>query len=407
MPNKIDETGLQVNSLTENINILTQFWLSIYGPNINLDQNSPDAQLLNNIAQMLTDFGELLLNINASFDPDQAVGVVLDQRVKLNGLTRKQGSYTKVYVTVTFDDSTTIKGLDNYLLSECFQVSDNSGNILVCETTTSGVNGEETTVSFRALEYGAVIFNAGSVDTIVTTQLGVASVTNENAQYILGNDEESDSELRIRRTANALKRSSLGEVNNLYAALWNIEGVDYANVLENVGDFPDINGIPGHGIWIIVSQIEDEEVTKNIGTAIYNKRIEGTPMKTELNESSSSSGDLGNQGYYNITRPDGSTFTAYWTKATPQYVDISITAKLLSGGNINATQIEELIRNNLKMQVGEILTTNIIENIILNNIDNIAISDVEITTGGVTVQDYLTPDPDKRFIADNITVIQG
>ena len=403
---KIDETGLQIDDFYTIKEKIEDNLKNIYGQNINLEQNSPDEQFAANFAQMIADQNELIQDVNASFDPDQAVGVILDQRVKLNGLTRKPGSYTKVYVKVIFDDSTTIKGLDNYPLSECFQVSDSSGNILVCEQTTSGVNGEEASVSFRALEYGAVIFNAGSVDTIVTTQLGVASVTNENAQYILGNDEESDSELRIRRIANALKRSSLGEVNNLYAALWNIEGVDYANVLENVGDSPDVNGIPGHGIWIIVSQIEDEEVTKNIGTAIYNKRIEGTPMKTEI-DSSSSSGDLDNQGYYNITRPDGSTFTAYWTKATPQYVDISITAKLLSGGNISATQIEELIRNNLKMQVGEILTTNIIENIILNNIENIAVSDVEITTGGVTVQDYLTPDPDKRFIADNITVIQG
>ena len=407
MPNKIDETGLQVNSLSENILILTNFWMSIYGPNINLDQNSPDAQLLNNIAQMLTDFGELLLNINASFDPDQAVGVVLDQRVKLNGLTRKEGSYTRVYVKVTFDGSATIKGLDNYPLSECFQISDSSGNILVCEQTTSGVNGEETDVSFRALEYGEVIFNAGSINTIITTQNGVASVTNESAQYVLGNDEESDSELRVRRTANALQRASVGEIEELYASLVNIEGVNYANVLENDGNAPDINGIPAHGIWIIVDQIEDEEVTKNIGLAIYNKIIPGTPMKTEI-DSSSSSGEWSNQGYYLKERFNGQPFIAYWTKPTPAYIDITVEAKMLDGSVINTTQITELIRNNFQMQVGQTATTNMIENIILNNIKGIVVTEVTIAEAGTSpTEDYITPAPDKRITLDGITVSQG
>lgn len=408
MPNQIDENGLQVNSLDEVLNALVAAFNNIYGANINLDQNTPDAQLINVFAQMIISNCELLLDINASFDPDQAVGVILDQRVKLNGITRKQGSYTRAYVNVSFNDSGVIKGLDQYPIDECFQVSDSTGNILVCEQTTTGVNGTTREVSFRALNYGALIFNANSITTIVTPTRGVASVTNINSQYFTGNDEESDSELRIRRTANALQRASVGETNELYASLINIEGVNYVNVLENIGNTLDANGIPPKGIWIIVDHIENDDVTKAIGEAIYFKRIEGTPMKVEI-DSSSSSGDWSNQGSYKITKPNGEPFFAYWTKPTPQYINISVTAKLLNLNNINATQIEELIRNNLHLNPGQILTTNDIENILLKNIDTIVVSEVTIAKiGDVPVEDYLVPDyPDKKFVPDIITVIQG
>lgn len=404
---KIDELGLQIDDFYTIKEKVEDNLKNIYGQNINLEQNSPDEQFAANFAQMIADQNELIQDVNASFDPDQAVGVVLDQRVKLNGITRKQGAYTRVYVDITFDGAATIKGLDGNNVEDCFQVSDSTGNILVCETTTSGVNGETHSVSFRALEFGALIFNVGSVNTIVTTQAGVASVNNPNAQYFVGANEESDSELRIRRKLVSLNRSSVGEINNIISTIQNIEGVNYVNVLENDGNTIDGFGIPPNGIWIIVDHINDEEVIKNIGTAIYLKRVLGTPMKHD-EDSSSSSGEDSNQGYYIVERPIGDPFIAYWTKPTPQYVDINITAKMLNGDNINGTQIEEIIRNNLSLQVGQILTTNDIENIVLNNIDGIVVVDVTISEVGETpVEDYLLPSPDKRFVANTITVVQG
>lgn len=405
---KIDETGLQIDDYYSIKEQIENSLKTIYGANINLEQNSPDEQLAANFAQMIADQNELIQDVNASFDPDQAVGVVLDQRVKINGLTRKEGTYTRVYVNIAFNGSTVIKGLDQYPVEECFQVSDSTGNILVCEQTTTGVNLSIKEVSFRALEYGPLIFNAGSVTTIVTPQLGVASVNNINSQYIQGSNEESDLELKVRRQINALNRSSVGEINNLFASLLNIEGVNYVNVLENTSDYPDANGIPSKGIWIIVDQIESEEVTKAIGEAIYFKRIEGTPMKVE-SDSSSSSGDWSNQGFYEITKPNGEPFFAYWTKPTPQYINISVTAKNPSGESINATQIEELIRNNLHLNAGQMLTTNDIENILFANIEGMVVSEVTLQKiGDSPVEDYLVPDyPDKKFAVNNITVIQG
>lgn len=179
MPNIIDGNGLQVNSINEILTSLTNAFNNIYGANINLDQNTPDAQLINVFAQILVSYSELLQDINASFDPDQAVGVILDQRVKLNGITRREGTKTITSVNVVFNGSATLKGQDLYPIDECFTISDNSGNKLVPVNTISGVNGDNLTIQFIAVNYGALNFTAGTVtniDTPIVGEIGRAHV---------------------------------------------------------------------------------------------------------------------------------------------------------------------------------------------------------------------------------------
>lgn len=405
---RIDNTGLHIDTYTDTKNKIEKGLKSIYGENINLDQNSPDEQLAVILTQIITNLNEVLQDLISSFDPDQAVGVVLDQRVKINGITRKSGSYTRVYVSIEFNDYSTVKGLDQYSVDDCFKVADDTGNILVCEQTISGIEGEILTVSFRALNYGTLIFNSKSITVINTPQVGVKKVSNDNAQYVIGSDEESDTSLRIRRTVASLPRAKIGEIEAIISAINNIEGVSYADVKDNTDDIPDVFNIPAHGIWIIVEHIEDMEVVKNIGEAIYNTIIPGTPMKKELEDSSSSSGEItDNQGFYIVTRPDGSTFTVYWTKPSPQYIDITIECKMLDGSPINEIQIIETVRNNLAMKIGEHITTNIIENILFNNIEGIVVNKVTIAkTGEAPVEDYILSEPDKRFVAESIIVTQ-
>ena len=45
-------------------------------------------------------------------DPDQAQGRVLDQRIAINGLERKGGTYTVTPVNITVDREVSLVGLD-------------------------------------------------------------------------------------------------------------------------------------------------------------------------------------------------------------------------------------------------------------------------------------------------------
>jgi uncharacterized phage protein gp47/JayE len=112
MSDSFGVTGLTTKTLNELIAELENDFQNIYGSDINTDPNSPDGQLLNILAQQGVDLRELLTLINANFDPDQAEGTVLDQRVGINGIERLAGSYTKVEIEVTATAAGTLVGLD-------------------------------------------------------------------------------------------------------------------------------------------------------------------------------------------------------------------------------------------------------------------------------------------------------
>ena len=407
MPNQIDQNGLQVSSLSEILSSLITSFNNIYGANINLDQNTPDAQLLNIFAQMMVSYGELLQDINASFDPDQAVGVVLDQRVKYNGLTRREGSKTTCDVNVTFDNSAILKGMDLYPIAECFTIADGSGNTLVPVQTTTGVSGDTNTVEFIATEYGALNFAAGTVTTIKTPLLGVASVSNlDTLPENIGSDEESDTQLRVRRTAIAEQVGKVGSVPSLTQAIYNLSSeIKYVGVEENSSNSEDINGIPAHGIWVIIrGSYSNEDVAK----AIYDYRIAGTPMRAgTADDSSSSSSSVSSDIGCTIARPDGTSFTAYWSNAIEKPLYCRITCFMLNEA-ISTTQVAGLIADNTTPEVKETLSTSSITQTLLKEMPNLVITSIEISDDNATWVSYITPEINEylRIPIENITVTE-
>jgi uncharacterized phage protein gp47/JayE len=76
VPDVFDTTGLTVSTLSEIRADLEAKLKAIYGNDINIDPDSPDGQLINIFAQAGIDLREIILQINSSFDPDQAAGRV-------------------------------------------------------------------------------------------------------------------------------------------------------------------------------------------------------------------------------------------------------------------------------------------------------------------------------------------
>ena len=106
---------------------LTAGYQSIYGSGINVGSDTADGQLINIYAQTQADGADLLLQVNASFDPDQAVGVLLDQRCAINGIQRMGGTYTVTNMTIVTSTSVNLYGIDQ-TAQPAFTVADNQGN---------------------------------------------------------------------------------------------------------------------------------------------------------------------------------------------------------------------------------------------------------------------------------------
>ena len=113
MPDLLDSTGLTLKTLSELVTELEDYLKIIYGDDINIEQNTQDGQSINIYSQGGIDIREIVQKVFTGFDPDEAEGRVLDQRVAINGIERNSGTYTYVDITFSIDRSMNLIGLDD------------------------------------------------------------------------------------------------------------------------------------------------------------------------------------------------------------------------------------------------------------------------------------------------------
>lgn len=336
MADSLDATGLQVATLTELIAQLTTGYMAIYGADINVDQNSSDGQLINIEAQMAEDLRELLLMINSGFDPDQAIGVILDQRVAINNITRAGGTYTTIAIDLTVSQTVTLAGLDaqfNNVNGTGYTVSDDAGNQYILIDTTTLTAGT-TTLDFRAAQLGAIVPVSGTITNPVTIVLGVTNINNASGPLVIGQNQETDAQLRVRRQQSVALASN-GYLNGLLGTILNLTGVTGAALYENVTNATDGNGIPAHGIWLVA----DGGANTDIGNAIYNKISYGANMKGSVSVP--------------ITTPSGQVFNALFDRPTSVPLYIKFNIQHTTGSAFNQAAIKTYMVANMTYGIGQ------------------------------------------------------
>lgn len=358
MPNLLNENGLQIATQAELSTYFTTNYQAIYGSNINLSSSTQDGQFLNIVLQSILDNAELFLSIFNSFDPDNAIGKILDQRVALNGIQRQAGTFSTTDVTITLSQSVNLYGQDQ-TLQPIFTVSDNGGVQWQLITTQLGVGPGVVTGSFRAVNPGAVFTNPNTIRVPVTIILGVILINNPNTQTSVGINEETDAELRIRRQQ-SVSASSQGYLAGLLGTLLNINGVNSAFVYENTTSSTDANGVPGHSIWVIVSgnpapalqAAWSSIVTYAYGQVVslggvnyiswQNNNLNNTPPNAAFwgiynpiaqsiyDKRNAGAGMKGNTSY-TVTQVDGTPFVVKWDVVTFQNLFIAFAAQSING----------------------------------------------------------------------------
>lgn len=294
----LTQVGLSIESNPNIVLFLQDAFRFIYGADINVDSNSPDGQLIGILAQSTTDFLELLLATYNLAAIATSYGTRLDQLVALNGIQRKQGTFTQAQVLVTANAAVTVPGQDQTAITP-FTVADNAGNQfqLVASHVFSGAGS--ATLTFQAVDIGQVETTANTITNIITSTLGVATVNNPStASDAIGVNEETDAQLKVRQ-AQSFTLGETGPSDSMESALRNIPDVVDAIVIENNTSAP-VNTVPAYTVWPIVNGGTPEEIAQ----AIYSKKSPGTPMKGSITQL--------------IIRPNGQTFLAQWDVAISQ-----------------------------------------------------------------------------------------
>ena len=355
MPDSIGVNGLQVATESELISDLINGYNdpftgtyipgfnAIYGVDINVDSNSPDGQMIGIMAQMAVDLRELLVQINNSFDPDQAQGIFLDQRCAINNIIRKGGTYTVQPIDIVVNATVTLQGLDanyNNPNATAYTVQDNSGNQFILASTATLVVGPAVyTLDFRAADIGAVSVPINTITNAVTIIPGVLSVNNSVAPLTVGTNEETDGALRVRRSQSTANGTS-GNAQGLLGDLLALQGVTEAAVYQNRGHTTDANGTPPHTVWAVVAGGSNSD----IANLLYETISDGCSMR-------------GNQSL-TITTPSGALFTSYWDNPTAEPLFIQFTIKTtVSGFDFSIPAIQAYIAEKLVYAIGQYAET--------------------------------------------------
>lgn len=440
MPNSISATGLTTATRTELLAQYTTALQSIYGLDINLESDAPDGQWMNIIIQSILDEEDLQTQIYNSFDPDNAIGVVLDQRVAINGIQREGGTYTTTNITLVTSQSINLYGLDQTVQS-IFTVADNAGNQWELITTQLGITPGTNVFLFRAANPGATTTLPNTITVPVTIVLGVTSINNPTTYSTLGTNEESDAALKIRRQKSVSLRSQ-GYFQGLTAALENINGITSAFIIENTSSGTDGDGIPGHSIWVIVagsvniplslaynsttiysygnvasdSGINYISVQNNnvgnpvpdtsfwqvynpIAEAIYNYRNAGCGMFNSMDSGANS---------YTITQIDGSFFTVYWDTVIAEDLFIKFVANSLDGVNVpNISGIISGLVSNYDLGVYEEVNINQLGTLVQAADSNTMVTSpgFSISSGGAYTNTLTPAAKNKQFIVSSSNII--
>jgi len=389
-PNYVDSTGLHTQSVTEIVTTLSDGFRGIYGANINLNANSPDAQMINLFAQALIDTLESIAQVYNSFNPDTAVGVVLDQRCAINGVIRKGASYTRTNVVVTTDRNVTLSGVDTNPTNP-FTVQDLTGNKFALETTVSIAAGNHT-LEFISVVPGQIETIPNTITVITTVTLGVTAVNNPDSAISTGQNQETDIELRLRRTQ-AVALPSQGYLPGLTGALLGLNNVIDVKVYENDTSATDIYGIPSHSIWAIVDGGDNTEIAQ----VIYNKRTAGCGMKGSV--------------LVSLPQVNGTDFVVKFDRPVYENLYISLTIESLSPTHlIDPDYLKQIIYDQISYTIYQPADYTAITTVVKEADSYAVVISGGVSNDGITFEPFLYPASlSGRFLLSlsriNITVI--
>lgn len=386
MPDVLDDTGLTLKTLPEITAELVADFKSIYGADINTDPDTPDGQIIGIEAQAAIDLREVLQGIYSGLDPDQASGVILDQRVAYNGIIRTAGSFTIVPVNITVDRSVSLVGLDATpdtidIPAGVFTIKDNAGTqfVLLTSVTIDGVL-IPFLLDFRAVNIGNIAITVGTITAPVTIVAGVTAINNPGGASIQGVDEETDTHLRLRRKK-SISNSAESFLDSIEGSLLALSGVTAATVYENTTNATDSDGIPAHSIWAIV----EGGAIYDIAAMLFAKKSTGAGFKGSV--------------AVNVVRPNGQVYTVNFDRPTDANLWIEFSLSL-PGGIIDTASIKALIVQNIVWGLGQDALADVVTSYIksLNSSYRVTNMLLASAVGGPFLEIVPTPSKVNRFV---------
>lgn len=249
----ITKTGIKIESLDDILKILKEAHYLI-DPEWNLDPSTLDGQKLAFDAQMFSNLNEALQLVYQNLDPDTADREALINISKISGVFPQDSSPSTAIVTCY--------GIDGTFIPKGSRIRNTEDGLMWATNNAVTIQNGSVDVAVTCVVDGAIQASANKLTQIVDVVGGWTSVTNK-ASAVVGYDEESTKDLRIRRNKSVAKPGS-NQVDSLYGEIANVDDVKFLKIYENKESAPDSNGLSSHSVAIYVEGGTNENVAKAI-----------------------------------------------------------------------------------------------------------------------------------------------
>lgn len=267
-------TGVSVPAPQAVLAGVQEDWVQAFaatGKALNTELTTPQGQLQQAQAYMVSQFFAALAQMVANVDPMTSSGTYQDALGRIYFLTRQAATFATVPAIVT--------GTPGQTLAAGAQAKSSDGSIWA--TTAAVTFGPLSTVpvTFKAIVAGSGPAAGVNDLTIYQQQPGWESISNSVASTP-GTDTESRQSFEQRRSE-SVEIGGVGQAANVRAAIGQVTGVTDAFVYNNGGDTAITYGatnypIPAHSIAIVVSG----GATADVATAINAKLDCGCGLPT-------------------------------------------------------------------------------------------------------------------------------
>lgn len=256
----IDATGVHFPDYPTVLAYFQQAYRDIYGQDVYLEADSQDGQWVAVLALAAYDNMALLASVYNAYSPATAQGVGLSRNVKINGIRRREPTYSTAMLTILGQIGTIITN---------GQAQDETWQKWNLPASVEIPSGGSVVVEATAADIGAIQASAGTITKIASPTIGWLKVTNA-AAAVPGVPIESDAELRLRQAVSTAIPSRC-VMDGIIGAVADVADVTKYKGFENDTNSTDANGIDPHSIAIVVEGGTDLD----IATAIFTKKTAG------------------------------------------------------------------------------------------------------------------------------------
>lgn len=312
----VTSSGFSVMSLQDILTAIETAETTTIDPGLDLSTETPLGQLNGIFANQLASLWELAQTLYNGYNPNAAEGAQLVNLAILTGTVPNVATASQASCNLVLQSSVTVPA------GSQIQVSGQPGVVFQLVSDVTSTTSGTYVGLFTCTTLGPVPAAAGTLTVILTPVSGWTSVTNP-LDAILGNNADTDTTLRIRRSE-ALQSEGSGTVDALTSKLVNLAGMVNVTVVDN--DTPTIDniGTPAYAFQACIYDGPSEAVSNTlIAQTIYDNK----PLGIEAYGTT----------FANAIDPEGNDVSIGFTRATqvPVYISYTIVtdSSFPSGGD--------------------------------------------------------------------------